>query len=262
MRKLPISAFVASCNEGHLLEDCLKSIQFCDEIVGVNLESTDNSKELMLKYCTSYIEHKRVTIIEEIHPIFIPQLNNDWFIVIDPDERILPALVHDIANILKEADNKLAVIRVPMYNHFNGKKLDYTVYGGLISFRLLFKKQGVNLNTNIHSGITLKEGFERRKIQFTGQNYDQHLWSSGWVQLFEKHRRYLKSEGQAQYNLGKKYSFKQQWKDTFFKFYYSYKGKQGYKDGFRGLMLSLFAAWYEFKKWNSLKIYQKQKVKL
>jgi hypothetical protein len=262
MKKLPISAFIASCNEAHLLEDCLKSIQFCDEIVGVNLESTDNSKEIMLKYCTTYIEHKRVPIIEEIHPIFIPQLKNDWFIVIDPDERILPELVNDIEKMLNDAEPNLAVIRVPMFNHFNGKKLDYTVYGGLISFRLLFKKQGVHLNSNIHSGITLKEGFERRKIQFTGNNYDQHLWSSGWSQMFEKHRRYLKSEGQAQYNAGKKYSSKQKWKDTLIKFYYSYKGKQGYKDGLRGLLLSLFAAWYEYKKWNSLKKYQKQMLKL
>jgi len=260
MKKLPISAFVASCNEAHLLEDCLKSIQFCDEIVGVNLESTDNSKELLLKYCTSYEEHKRVPIIEEIHPIYIPKLKHDWFIVIDPDERILPALVNDIEMMINNADSKLAVVRVPMFNHFKGKRLDYTVYGGLISFRLLFRKQGILLNENIHSGILLKEGFERIKIHFTGENYNKHLWCSSWTQLYQKHKRYLGKEGQAQYNSGKKYSLYCQIKDTIIRFYYSYKTKGGYKDGLRGLALSLFAAWYEFMKWNSLRKYQNKVV--
>ena len=35
----------------------------------------------------------------------------------------------------------------------------------------------------------------------------------------------------------------------------------GSKQEVRGLLLSLFAAWYEFKKWNSLKKYQKQLLK-
>lgn len=256
-KKLPISAFIASCNEGHLLEDCLKSIDFCDEIVGVNLESTDNTKAIMEKYCTRYIEHKRVPIIEEIHPIFVPELKNDWFIVIDPDERILPALREDIEKVIETAGPEIAVVRVPMFNHFKGKKLDYTVYGGLISFRLLFKKQGVSLSDNIHTGIAMKEGFDRMKIAFTGENYDQHLWCSGWDQLFEKHRRYLKKEGIAQYNSGRRYSLKDQFKQTLVRFYYSYKGLKGYKDGLRGFSLSVFAAWYEFSKWNSLRRYQK-----
>jgi glycosyltransferase involved in cell wall biosynthesis len=257
IKKLPISAFIASCNEGHLLEDCLKSISFCDEIVGVNLESTDNTKEIMQKYCHQYIEHKRVPIIEDIHPDFLPNLKNEWFIVIDPDERILPELVKDIEKSIQTADSKIAMIRVPMFNHFKGKKLNYTVYGGLISFRLLFRKEGISLNNDIHKGIVMKEGYDRQKIHYTGENYDKHLWCSGWSQLYEKHNRYVKKEGAAQYNSGNRYKLSLQLKNTLIQFYYSYKARQGYKDGFRGFLLSVFAARYEFLKWSSLKKYQK-----
>lgn len=255
MKKFPISVFVASCNEGHLLEDCLKSLHFCDEIVGVNLESTDNSKEIMLRYCTTYIEHKRVPIIEEIHPIFIPQLKNDWFIVIDPDERILPQLAIDLTNIINNVDSNIAAVRVPMFNYFRGKKLEYTVYGGLISFRMLYRKSGVILDTDIHKGIKMKEGFDRIKIQYTGENFDQHFWCNSWSQLFEKHNRYLLNEGQAQYNSGIRFSLKSQWYSSIIQFYYSFKTRGGYKAGITGLLLSFMAARYEFLKWRSLKKY-------
>ncbi|MEN9345765.1 MAG: hypothetical protein RLZZ60_1234, partial [Bacteroidota bacterium] len=140
MKKYPISVLIASCDEGYLLEDCLKSLQFCDEIVGVNLESSDNTKALMQQYCTRYEEHKRVPIVELIHPIYIPQLKHDWIMVIDPDERLTPALKDDIVNTIFELPNTIAAVRVPMFNHFKGKKLEHSVYGGLIYFRLLYRK--------------------------------------------------------------------------------------------------------------------------
>jgi hypothetical protein len=255
MNKAKISVLIASCDEGHLLEDCLKSLQFCDEIVGVNLESTDNSKELMLKYCTSYIEHKRVAIIEEIHPIFIPQLKHEWFIVIDPDERILPQLALDLVDKINTVDTNIAAVRVPMFNYFRGKKLEYTVYGGLISFRMLYKKSGVFLDNDIHKGIKMKDGFDRIKIHYSGNNFDQHYWCNSWNQLFEKHNRYLLKEGQAQYNSGVRYTIKKQFSNAIIQFYYSFKTKKGYRAGITGLLLSIMAARYEFLKWKSLKEY-------
>ena len=259
MKKYPISVLIASCDEGYLLEDCLKSLQFCDEIVGVNLESSDNTKALMQQYCTRYEEHKRVPIVELIHPIYIPQLKHDWIMVIDPDERLTPALKDDIVNTIFEVPDTIAAVRVPMFNHFKGKKLEHSVYGGLIYFRLLYRKSAIILSENIHTGIIMKPGFDRIKIPFNGDNYDVHLWSHGWKHLYNKHKRYIDKEGIAQFNQGKKYSFKSQFKDTIVKFYYSYKTRRGYKDGLRGLLLSFLAAKYEFGLWNSLRKFEKIK---
>lgn len=253
MKKYPISVLIASCDEGYLLEDCLKSLQFCDEIVGVNLESSDNTKALMQQYCTRYEEHKRVPIVELIHPIYIPQLKHDWIMVIDPDERLTPALKDDIVNTIFELPDTIAAVRVPMFNHFKGKKLEHSVYGGLIYFRLLYRKSGIILSEIIHNSIQLKEGFDRIKIPYKGNNIDIHLWCQSWKKLFEKHNRYLKSEGNRMYKEGYKYSYTKQIKSSILKFYYSYKGCKGYKMGLTGLLLSLFAFWFEFSKWNKLK---------
>jgi glycosyltransferase involved in cell wall biosynthesis len=257
MEKLPISALVASYNEGHLLQDCLESLQFCDEIFFVDLGSTDQSIDIANKIATKTVQFHHVSRIEEIHPIFIPQLKNEWFILIDPDERILPELALDIKKIVQEAEPELAMVRVPMFYYFKNKLLKGTVYGGLIYARLLFNRKGIKVNSDVHANILLKEGFSRRKIAYTENNFDQHFWCNSWAHLLDKQRRYLLGEGQAQYNSGKRYSRSTQWKCTLIKFYFSYKGKQGYLDGFRGFLLSLLAARYEFLSWSELRKYEK-----
>lgn len=256
--KLPISALVASYNDAHLLEDCLKSIGFCDEIVVVNLNSKDNTEEIAKKYCTRYfLETEWVPYFDKHHKKYIPQLKNEWFLLMDSDERLMPDLIPDIKLMLQNAEPELACIRTPMFNYFKGKKLNGTVYGGLHSFRLLYKYEGVTISDEVHTSIKLKEGYTRRKIHFNGKNYNQHLWCTGFKHFIEKHKRYNNGEGQSQYNLGLRYSFRKQMMGTIIKFYYSYKGRQGYKDGLTGLFLSVLAAFFEYKKWNSLRKYQK-----
>ncbi|HEY1047340.1 MAG TPA: hypothetical protein VGF79_12920 [Bacteroidia bacterium] len=253
---LPISALVASCNEGFLLEDCLKSLQFCDEIYFVDLNSDDNSIAIAEKWTDVQVTYKRVNLIEEIHPVFVPELKNDWFLLIDPDERITKELADSIRETLSTVNNDISVIRVPMFNYFKGRQLKGTVFGGLTFARCLYKRSGVNVNSEVHSNIQKKEGFDRIKIKFEGKNFNMHLWCQGWSHLIGKHNRYLKGEGKAQYLLGNRYSFLKQMKDTVVKFYYSFKTRQGYKDGMRGFALSLIAARYEFLKWNELRKYQ------
>ena len=65
--KLPISAIVVGCNESHLLENCLKSLKFCNELIYIDLESQDNSISKARKYVSQIIERERVPIVEIIH---------------------------------------------------------------------------------------------------------------------------------------------------------------------------------------------------
>ncbi len=255
---LPISAVIASFNEGHILEDCLKSVQFCDEVIVVNLNSNDNTEEIALRYCDKYyFEDKDLLYFDAYHDKYIPNIENDWFLLMDPDERISGALIESIKLTLINVADDVSVIRVPMFNYFKGKKLKGTVYGGVIYARLLYRLSGVHVGNEVHSSIKMKDGYTRIKIKFEGENYSRHYWCSSWSQLLSKHNRYLKGEGLAQYKLGLRYSFKKQWYDSLIKFYYSFKTREGYKDGLTGFLLSFFAARYEFLKWKELRKFQK-----
>lgn len=63
---------------------------------------------------------------------------------------------------------------------------------------------------------------------------------------YDKRRRYLLGVGQARYNEGRSYRFGDEWKGLLRMFYFNFKGMKGYKDGLRGLGVSLKEARYGF----------------
>jgi len=259
MNKVPVSALVASYNEGHLLEDCLKSLSFCDEIVVVNLQSSDNTEKIARKYETTYFfEPDYVKYFDEHHYKYIPRLKYDWFILIDPDERIRPELAEDIQKYIQNPQPYKSLIRAHLWYYFKGQKLKGGPYQKAIRGRLLFYRPGINVSDEVHTGITAKAGYGIAEIPFTGENYDEHYWCNSWKQLKDKHTRYAKGEGKVLFLKGKRFGIVSLIYFTVKKFFYALFTQQYYKDGMTGLRFSLYEARYTFLSWQSLKNYQKE----
>jgi glycosyltransferase involved in cell wall biosynthesis len=254
--KLPVSVLVASCNEGHLLEDCLKSLQFCDEIYFVNLGSTDNSIELAKKYATVVEEFHKVPRIEDVHPIYIPKLKYDWFILIDPDERIRPELAEDIRLYIQNPEPFKSLIRAYLWYYFKGEKLKGGPYKNAIRGRLLFYRPGINISDEVHTGITAKPGYGLAEIPFTGKNYDEHFWCNSWAQLKDKHTRYAQGEGKVLYLEGKRFTWVKLIFQTLKAFLYAFIKQEYYRDGFTGVSFSYHEGRYSYISWMSLRKYQ------
>jgi len=254
--KLPISALVASCNDGHLLEGCLQSLGFCDEIFGVDLESEDNTANLFSKYATRSEVFHRVPMVEQVHEHYIDKLKHDWFILIDPDERIMPGLAVSISEVLKDDLPNISIFRAPMRNYFKGKALEGTRFGGVVYARLLFRRSGIIVSSSVHKGIVVKPGYDYKKIIYNGENYDKHLWFSSWKNHINKHSRYLLGEGMARYNAGSRYVRFSEWKALAKSLYLNIRVYKAYKDGLRGLAIALFDSIYEFRAQRRLKQYE------
>jgi hypothetical protein len=82
----------------------------------------------------------------------------------------------------------------------------------------------------------------------------------GYANLLEKHLRYIKNEGLTRYNFGLRTSVWQISLEPFKQFKFCFLSKQGYKDGFIGLFLSAFWAWYQTTAQISLFIYQRKRA--
>lgn len=128
IEKLPISVLIASCNDGFLLEDCLKSLSFCNEILLVDLESNDNTKDIAALYGISVHKHSKVEMVEYLFPEYIPKLKNDWVMLIDPDERIDPELANDIKEYFKSIPTDCGRINVPIVYYYKNRPLKGTVW--------------------------------------------------------------------------------------------------------------------------------------
>ncbi len=257
--KLPISAIVTGYNEGYILEDCLKSISFCEQIKYVDQGSEDNSIEIAQKYCTEVIKHDRVHIGEAIVAEYYKSEKYDWILTIDPDERLSLEICLDIEKLFEEgiSDNTGAIL-VPCVYYYKKHRLTGTRWGGIHSRWLIFHKDRCKMSGIVHAGRTVTEPYEPYFIPFTGKNIDHHLWMLSFKQLKEKHSRYLKLEGESRNFMGFVATKKKILKRPLKAFHSCFIKDKGYRDGFYGFILSCFWAWYDTTAEIKLYKYQKQ----
>lgn len=93
-----ISALVIAYNEIGYIENCIKSVEFADEIIVVDSYSTDGTYEYL---CS----HPKVKVIQHPFKNFtaqktftLEQATNDWVIFVDSDEVITPELRQEITD--------------------------------------------------------------------------------------------------------------------------------------------------------------------
>lgn len=247
MKKLPISAIIASRNEGHLLENCLKSIQFCDEIVVVNLQSSDQTREVASKFATSIIEEQPIPYVEEILKKYSFSLKNHWIFTIDPDEVYSEELAEELQKSFENYEQTAtAGVMVPIRYYYKNKMLKGTPWGGLKYRLAMYHRDRYTMTGIVHNGGIVNRGNNMMYLAYSGKNHVHHFWILGVKQLFEKHLRYLKNEGESRYQKGLRVKPSDFFTIFFQQFFNSYVKSRGFKDGFAGIFLSLFRSWYMF----------------
>ncbi|MFH2102001.1 MAG: glycosyltransferase [Chloroflexota bacterium] len=252
---MKISAFVVVYNEERRLRECLNSLKNFDELLVVDLGSRDRSTEIARGLGITVIQHKWVPIVEMVLPTVMPGMRNDWIIRVDPDEVLPSGLVNELNDL--EVGEKIAIVAVPYQYYFLNKKLDTTVWGGIISGGRVINRNRMIINAEVHQSFYCKDGYEPFNLPFNGNNAVQHYWIDSYSQLFSKHERYLGFEGQARYKRGATFSWEEMAKYSWWNFKTSFIVKSGWRGGWNGWFLSFFYALYEARAWLSLRRYEK-----
>ncbi|MDU1889290.1 MAG: hypothetical protein E6767_01250 [Dysgonomonas sp.] len=258
-KKFPISAIITGYNEGYLLEDCLKSISFCEDITYVDLGSKDNSIDIAKQFGAHILEHEHVPMVEIIHKELSKDTKYEWILIIDPDERISDELYPDIEKILEEGiPENIGAILVPCIYYYKKHALKGTRWGGIHTRMILFHKDRCRMTDIAHAGRHVLEPYIPYYIPYTGKNVDHHYWMLSFSQLLEKHKRYLKMEGESRNFMGFVASRKEILKRPIKAFYSCFFKAKGYEDGIYGIILSLFWAWYDTSA--EIELYKYQQV--
>ena len=242
---------VVGCNEEVLLKACLDSLNFCDEILYTDLESTDGSVQTTTSFGAKvfYRERKNVPSGEIAQSEMVHHTKNDWVLFIDPDETVDIALQNEIRDrffSLSKIEN-IGAISVPWQFYFRRKKLQGTVWGGSNKKFLVVHKERFDFLPITHYGRKLKAGFLNVDIEENKNksNVLHHYWMNSLKVFLQKHKRYLKNEGRDNFNAGVRIGLKKILLGPFIEFYNSFIIKKGYRDGFTGLFLSGFWAYYK-----------------
>ena len=98
-----ISVAIAAHNESHLLEAALRSVApFADEVIVVDGGSTDDTRELAARLGARVIATDNKLMLNVNKNTAIDAAVCEWVLVLDPDERISPALATELLAIAGE----------------------------------------------------------------------------------------------------------------------------------------------------------------
>lgn len=95
-----ISAIIITKNEEKMIEDCLKSLSFCEEIIIVDNGSTDNTKDICQRYTDKFFSTTTENF-SEMRNLGAEKAQGEWLLYIDADERISDELKRKIIQAVK-----------------------------------------------------------------------------------------------------------------------------------------------------------------
>lgn len=238
-----ITGIVVTFNEARRLRECLESLRFCEQLVVADLGSSDASVEIATQCGAEIVHRRRAPIVEEIRQELTGHSRNDWVVFLDPDE-VFPAGVEAKLRELIATRPNLAVIMMESQFYFRGKPLGCTFWGTLHKKGVVCHRRRTEFSSLVHRPLEPRPGYERLELPGATAHRLRHYWMDSYAQLFEKHRRYLRHEGQARHARGERFSWRRCGGSVGRALRMNLFAYGGWRGGWTGIFLSGFHAWY------------------
>ncbi|HUO76527.1 MAG TPA: glycosyltransferase family 2 protein [Thermodesulfovibrionales bacterium] len=254
--KIPLTAIVVTYNEAPRLRNCLESLAFCDQLLVVDLGSADESVRIAQECGAEVFHHDWVPFVERVLRYALSFARNDWVLRFDPDEAFPKKLVNHLMPSLVQTH--VAIVGLPYQYYFLGKPLRTTIWGGKrMMSRKLFHKDRVEISPYVHQALQCKPGYAQINVEPLGDDAIQHFWVDSFEQLSEKHRRYLRYEGESRYRTGQRFAWHKMFYNTLRSLGENLVYRRGLFGGFSGIFLSFYHSWYVCRGWLSLREYER-----
>jgi glycosyltransferase involved in cell wall biosynthesis len=111
-----ISVCIVCRNEADRLGPCLDSVSgWADEVIVMDLASTDGSADVARSRGAIVLEHEPVPVVEWVRNDVAAIASGDWVLAMDPDERVTPGLAQELQRLSMRPEIDMVVI--PFCHH-------------------------------------------------------------------------------------------------------------------------------------------------
>jgi (heptosyl)LPS beta-1,4-glucosyltransferase len=248
-----ISVVINTLNEEENLPKAISSVtNFADEIIVVDMQSGDSTKEVAEKLGALVFDHKKTGYVEPARNFAISKASGEWVLILDADEEVPPKLKTKLKSLI--AKPKADFYRIPRKNMVFGSFLKHSRWWPDLNIRF-FKKGKVSWSEVIHSvPMTTGKGIDlpaEEDLAIIHNNY------SSVEQFLGRMNRYTAIQAENLIKEGHKFIWKDLISRPLSEFLSRYFAGEGYKDGLHGLALSLLQAFSEVILY--LKVWQREK---
>ncbi|MDY3858489.1 MAG: glycosyltransferase family 2 protein [Muribaculaceae bacterium] len=233
-----ITVIVHTYNAGATLARVLPTLTGFDEILVVDMESTDSTVDLARRYRARVVtfprgEHR---IVEPARQFGIDHASNPWVLEVDADELVTPELIRYLRELVSRPDAPDGLY-IPRRNFFMGKEMKCGYPDMILRF---FRRDRCTWPPEIHSvpridGRVDRIPASRRELAFI------HLANESVHSRAAKHLTYSDYEADRKARRRRCPAFDLFWRPAYI-FFRKYFLKGGWRDGRPGLVLSVQGA--------------------
>jgi glycosyltransferase involved in cell wall biosynthesis len=248
-----LSVLLPTYNCADIVQDTLESVRWADEILVVDSFSTDGTLDVCRKYTDRIIQHEYVNSATQKNWA-LSQCRYEWILQIDTDERLEPGLREEIEMALANTPSDVHAYRIPRKNHILGRWL---LYGGLYpdyQTRLFRRDEGRWQDKEVHAHVVVpgKVGPLRHHILHYGM---PHI--SKQLRNLDRYTRYEADELSKR---GERFHWWYLGLRPLAIFVYNYIWRQGFRVGYRGLLIAAFETTFQF--WAHAKLWELEELNL
>lgn len=239
-----ISAVVITRDEERNLPYALRSlVPWVSDLVVVDMHSRDRTREIAEEFGARVFLHEPTGFVEPAREFAIEQCREDWILILDADELVPEPLSRSLQEIARAGSAE--AVRVPRLNYLLGDTLAHTGWGPQQDAQLRFFRRGhVLFGARIHEQP--KVGAEARRIDLPPSMALIHFNYVDVSHFLEKLDRYTSIEaGQASGTEASAGLPRITWL-AIRRFLGKYARRGGFRDGWRGFVLSVLQGVYVF----------------
>jgi len=224
-----ISVIVITKDEDKNITDCLKSVEWADEIIVVDAESTDKTIELVKKFTEKIYTRKWEGYVPQ-KKYALSLATNEWVLSVDADERITPELKDEILSI---ASNEFTGYKIRRRNFLLNKEITSCGWGNDYQLRFFLKDDADLTERLVHEGFTVTGKVCKLK------NPMLHYTFSSFTDYLNKINYYTSLKAEELLKHKKQVTSWTIFSHTVSAFFLFFINRRGFKDGVYGLIISL-----------------------
>lgn len=249
-----VSVIIPTYNVADIIPRCLDALSWADEIIIVDMFSTDDTVEVCKKYTNARVYQRKDYIFANVN-FGLDTATTDWVIRLDSDEVINPELQASIQNVLRNSDPAINGYYFPSVQYIFGEPMRHGA--GLPSMnqrKCLFRRGTARYECKAeHEDITATGPFG------VLDGYYEHFTNHTVSEFVRKMNYYTDKDierlGESELEPVKALKVWYRAIRMFILFYFQW---QGYKDGYLGFYSSImrgpiYVFTTEAKRWEAWK---------
>ena len=237
-----VSVIVHTLNEEANIANCLDSVKWAEEILVIDMHSTDRTREIAARYTDNILLHPPMQYADPARQFALEQATQEWVLVVDADEMVPKNLRDTLLEVA--GGGKYDAVAIPHRNLFFGHEMQGAEWGPLQNRHIRFyRRTSMSYGSAIHEFEKLLPGSRLYQINEPNCSF-VHFNYLDVEHFFDKANRYTTITAEAQGPLDKAPSTRHLLAECMRQFYWRFFKREGYKDGTQGFCLSVFMVAY------------------